>query len=95
MASGTLDPKDEEDDWVVGSAAVAALRGGMVGEIEQTLFGPAVCPEDIDGNSGVDIDDLLLLLGNFGQSGDGDIDGNGVVSIDDLLLLLSSFGTKC
>ena len=95
MASGTLDPKDEEDDWVVGSAAVAALRGGMVGEIEQTLFGPAVCPEDIDGNSAVDIDDLLLLLGNFGQSGDGDIDGNGVVSIDDLLLLLSSFGTKC
>ena len=95
MASGTLDPKDEEDDWVVGSAAVAALRGGMVGEMEQTLLGPPVCPEDVDGNSVVDIEDLLLLLANFGQSGDGDIDGSGLVTIDDLLMLLSSFGAEC
>ena len=63
----------------------------MVGEMEQTLLGPPVCPEDVDGNSVVDIEDLLLLLANFGQSGDGDIDGSGLVTIDDLLMLLGSF----
>ncbi|MBG83706.1 MAG: hypothetical protein CMJ40_04060 [Phycisphaerae bacterium] len=97
VASGTLDPKDEEDDWVVGSASLSALRGGEFGEFEQTLLVPVetTCDADLDGNNVVDVDDLLILLNNFGQSGAGDIDGDEVVSIDDLLMLLSSFGDVC
>ena len=97
VASGTLDPKDEEDDWVVGSASLSALRGGEFGEFEQTLLVPVetTCDADLDGNNAVDVDDLLILLNNFGQSGAGDIDGDEVVSIDDLLMLLSSFGDVC
>ena len=51
-------------------------------------MGPAA---DLDGNGVVNIDDLLILLGNFGDQGDGDLDGDGTVTIDDLLELLSKW----
>lgn len=44
---------------------------------------------DLNEDGLVNIDDLLKLLGNFGNSGDGDFDDDGIVSIDDLLHLLS------
>jgi hypothetical protein len=53
------------------------------------------CPEDIDGNGTVNIDDLLLVIGDFGGNGPADVDSNGVVDIDDLLLVISAFGSAC
>ena len=50
------------------------------------------CPEDINGDGVVNTEDLLILLGNWGNSGDGDIDDNGVVNTADLLLLLAAWG---
>ena len=48
---------------------------------------------DLNEDGVVDIDDLLKLLGNFGNSGDGDFDADGIVSIDDLLHLLGLWTT--
>jgi len=50
------------------------------------------CPEDINGDGVVNTEDLLILLGNWGGSGDGDVDNNGVVNTGDLLLLLAAWG---
>jgi len=55
-----------------------------------------VCPGGLDLDGDVDIDDLLAVLGNFGESGvPGSFDGDGTVDIDDLLLVLGEFGAVC
>jgi hypothetical protein len=50
------------------------------------------CPCDINGDGVVNTEDLLILLGNWGGSGDGDVDNNGVVNTADLLALLADWG---
>ncbi len=57
------------------------------------------CTGDLDGDGDGDFDDLLILLGNYGQTGmtyeDGDLDGDGDVDLADLATLLGSYGTIC
>jgi plastocyanin len=67
----------------------------MVGSIEVVT-----CPGDLDGNGQVDLNDLTLLLSNYGTSEgagyfDGDLDGDGSVRLSDLTSLLSVYGTSC
>ena len=53
------------------------------------------CPGDLNGDSASDVDDVLMLLQNWGMSGDamnGDIDGDDDVDVNDLLALLTYFG---
>lgn len=57
---------------------------------------PEPCPGDADGNDFVDLDDLNIVLSNFGQTtDDGDVDESGSVDLDDLNIVLSNFGTSC
>jgi hypothetical protein len=56
------------------------------------------CPEDFDGNGWVDVEDILVLLGDYGCAGEsctGDFDGDGLVGSWDLVLFLSAFGFDC
>jgi len=56
------------------------------------------CPGDVDGDLDVDLDDLTLLLSQFGQVGNGlpaDLDSDSDVDLDDLTTLLASFGRSC
>lgn len=54
------------------------------------------CPADVDDSGTVDLDDLDIVLANFGLATSvGDTDGNGVVDLDDLDAVLSAFGTTC
>jgi hypothetical protein len=56
---------------------------------------PIALPGDLNDNKIVNIDDLNMLLDNFGKSGTGlvgDINNNGIVNIDDLNMLLDYFG---
>ncbi|MBG83670.1 MAG: hypothetical protein CMJ40_03875, partial [Phycisphaerae bacterium] len=57
------------------------------------------CYGDINGDGGITVDDLLFLLGEFGQncSGgcDSDINEDGEVDVNDLLELLGVFGNDC
>src|SRR5262245_8213306 len=52
---------------------------------------------DLTGDLLIGLDDLSLLLANFGCSGDcvGDFDQDGDVDVGDLALLLSAFGKHC
>lgn len=58
---------------------------------------PESCPEDLDGDAFVGINDVLLLLGEFGCNTDCamDIDGDGGVAIGDVLNMLGMFGEAC
>jgi hypothetical protein len=59
--------------------------------------GPSNCLGDFDGDQDVDLQDLTLLLANFGASGApaGDVDEDGDVDLLDLSFLLSQFGAVC
>ena len=55
------------------------------------------CLGDIVANGSVGVEDLLLLLSEFGCTAgcEGDVDGDGAVSVGDVLALLGVFGTPC
>ena len=66
------------------------------------MFDDAGCDlvvADFNGDQFVAIDDMLLLLSEFGNCTSttciADIDGDSDVGVNDLLLLLSAFGTGC
>lgn len=72
-------------------AAVVALIGGIF--IWRSFA--ATTSADLNGDGKVTIQDLALLLINFGKTGTaskGDINGDGKVTIQDLALLLVAFG---
>lgn len=57
----------------------------------------APCPADITGTGVVNVDDLLLVLNNWGPCVDptvcpADITGTGIVNVDDLLIILNNWG---
>ena len=54
----------------------------------------ASCPEDLNGDNEVGIEDLLALLAAWGTDPGGppDFDGSGDVGIQDLLQLLAAWG---
>ncbi len=55
------------------------------------------CPEDLDNDGLVNVNDILLLLGEFGCVADCTFDLNGVPGVDvaDFLVLLGAFGLPC
>jgi hypothetical protein len=68
-----------------------------------TITGPALiedagsaCPGDATGDQVVDLADLNLVLGNFGDStANGDLTGDGEVDLSDLNVVLGNFGNAC
>jgi hypothetical protein len=79
----------EGNSWVLGGLTwVEGLGGGTGG-----LIG------DANGDCEVNVEDLMILLANWGQVNavwsDGDFDGDADVDIADLLLLLSHFNNTC
>ncbi len=58
---------------------------------------PNSCPADLDGDNFIGVNDVLMLLGEFGCSVDctTDLNGDGVVAIGDVLDMLGMFGESC
>ncbi len=59
-----------------------------------------LCPLDIDGSGSVNVQDLIELLGCFGEPAvpgcaAEDVNGDGTVNVLDLIELLLAFGTSC
>ena len=52
------------------------------------------CPEDLNGNGGIDVDDILAAVGAWGGA-DGDVTGDGQTNVDDILAIIALFGTSC
>ena len=55
------------------------------------------CLGDFSGNGLVTVEDILMMLGEFGCSGVclTDVNGDGHVAVDDFLLVLGAFGESC
>ena len=70
--------------------------GSFDGTVLLWEFTPPTLPVtgDVNGDGGVNILDLVLVAGQFGQSGENraDVNGDGVVNILDLVLVASAFG---
>lgn len=59
------------------------------------------CPEDVDGDGIVAVGDLLAIIADFGECGDGtyrpagDVDGDCCVSVSDILAVVAAWGQDC
>jgi probable HAF family extracellular repeat protein len=75
-------------------AAAAFVTEGPNPPTAIALLTP-VPPGDLDGDGDVDINDLTLLLSQYGCQADctADLDGDGDVDLNDLTILLSNYGS--
>jgi uncharacterized protein (TIGR02145 family) len=57
----------------------------------------SLCSEDLNGDGVIGVQDLLLVLSEFGCSSlcDNDLNQDGYVAVQDILQLLSKFGNTC
>lgn len=88
----------EHETYYLITSQFSASQAGQ--PFTHTVVGPgefiAPCAGDLTGNTAVDIDDLNIILSNFGTAGPaGDTNGDEMVDIDDLNLVLSNFGNTC
>jgi len=63
--------------------------------VQRGVCDAPACPADLTGDSLVNADDLLVVLGSFGVDGGGDATGDGFTDADDLLVVLGGFGQSC
>lgn len=64
-------------------------------DLEFAGFGGQCPVGDVNGDGCVNNADLLIVLFNFGGSGQGDVNNDGVVNNADLLVVLFNFGSGC
>ena len=96
-----------------GTITLGIFKPGGPDSFEVSTFIPAgepvdpcdlpvgYCPEDIDGDSIVAVSDLLAIVGDFGECGDGtyrpagDVNGNCCVDVADVLAVVNAWGNDC
>ena len=87
-----------QDDIRIALIVQEALPGGPAEVYQSEIMAwpfPSVdpCPADIDEDGAVGTEDLLALLGAWGNtSGPEDVNGDGIVNTADLLQLLGAWG---
>ncbi len=86
-------------EWVIPMDAPSEIpymclphcNTGMTAMIYVTHPEPT-CPADITEDEIVNVSDLLMVIAQWGQSGDADISGDGIVDVTDLLEVVGSWG---
>lgn len=91
--SGTI---GQPDAGILAGGGFTLSGGFWAAGAEQ----PCSLPGDITGDGAVDLNDLAIVLANYGvPSGatyeDGDLDGDGDVDLADLAIVLAAYGTAC
>ncbi len=80
--------------WIVfNQNEPQAVVADAVAWVEDNLVNPA-CPGDLNSDGVIDVSDLLILLGAWGENPGhaADLNGDGVVDVSDLLLMLGAWG---
>ena len=101
--NNTLSPADvktilEQNSTDYGSSGYDTLYGWGMVNAEDAVLAVDVepdCPGDIDGSGNVGVDDLLLVINQWGSCSSciADINGDGQVGVDDLLFIISDWGS--
>ena len=91
----------EAGGYAISVTATSGTDSAMIAEVTTTTTiempppPPPPTPWDVNDDGIVDIRDLVLVAGQFGQSEEsleGDVNGDGIVDILDLVLVASHFG---
>ena len=91
----------ESGDYAIGVTATSGTDSTMTAEVTTTTTiempppPPPPTPWDVNSDGTVNVQDLVLVAGQFGQSGEslkGDVNGDGTVNILDLVAVSSHFG---
>ena len=94
----TGDLLTEPGDYDISVTATSETDNTMTAEVTTTTaieMPPPPTPWDVNGDGIVNIQDLVLVASEFGQSGEAlkaDVNGDGVVNVLDLVLVSSHFG---
>ncbi|MCR9215934.1 MAG: hypothetical protein NXI14_01905 [bacterium] len=84
------------DSWFFVSAAGGEIELPLEEDRRVRLTASCPCIGDVTADGLVDLADLNLVLGNFGQTTDsGDTNGDGQVDLADLNAVLGAFGQTC
>ena len=77
---------------VIGFSRFALCEAAGVDPCETSL--PLNCTADVNGDSAVDVVDLLAVIDSWGSCDmcSADINDDGVVDVSDLLLIIGSWG---
>ncbi len=83
--------------WYPGVNKVKATSEGIQSWVLFTAVGTEEVPQlvaDVNGDGIVNIQDLVLVAGQFGETGkhSADVNGDGIVNIQDLVLVAGAFG---
>jgi hypothetical protein len=82
------------DAWTSGGYDYVQFDSGGGGV--EALVSASLHPGDANGDGRVDLNDLTIVLTNFGETGmnwsQGDFNGDGKVDINDLTIVLANFG---
>ena len=95
MGSVEVDAKIRGDD---GATLQEPSKYHTRDELQKEVIDLDRLNPDVNGDGIVAVDDILILLSNFGCTGPtctGDIDGDEVVGVSDILSVLSSFSLTC
>jgi hypothetical protein len=82
-------------DTVICSNSPDQINGGYIDGGGNIIAAECLidCLGDIDGNSIVNVSDVLLLIEYWGSSGSpGDINQDGIVDVSDLLMVVANWG---
>ena len=86
---------------VIGSDLERGLFVWELGIIDPCTLPMPACADDIDGDGFVNVNDILIMIGNWGVCGDGtfrpvgDVNGSCCVDVTDLLQVIGSWGNEC
>lgn len=77
-------------------AVIIRRNTGIGDELQDNVFQLPPCEGDANGDNIVNLDDLNIILANFGSAvSEGDLNNDGVVDLQDLNVVLGLFGSSC
>jgi hypothetical protein len=86
---------------VLGSDMQRGLFIWKIGQLDPCDVPLGSCADDVDGDGVVGVSDILTIIANWGECGDGtfrpegDVDDNCCVTVSDLLQVIGQWGAEC
>ncbi|MCH1575478.1 MAG: hypothetical protein L7S67_04325, partial [Flavobacteriales bacterium] len=88
---------EEDGSCVYNVDALGVCGGDCAADVNGDGICDPTCPLDLDQDGVVAVNDILIMLGEFGCSSAcmADINLDGFVSVEDFLMVLGEFGNSC